>query len=144
MNVAFFLVPWILIGIAVLYVAFTGGPGGARDAYLTRGSAPFKVLIALIYLGLGVAVPLLVIGGQQEGTASVGVLAHEEPSAKLEEGKVLFRETCASCHNLDAVNARGVTGPDLDEIGQINEKRVLSAIEKGGTGQDRMPAELLQ
>lgn len=143
MNVAFFLVPWILIGIGVLYVAFTGGPGKAREAYLTRGSGFFRVLIPIIYVGLGVAVPLLVIGGQQEGTASVGKLAHEEPSAMLEEGKLLFRQTCASCHDLDGVNARGVTGPDLDEIGELNEKRVLAAIEKGGTGQSRMPADLL-
>src|SRR5215210_4190705 len=134
MNVALFLVPWVLIGIGVLYVAFSGGPSRAREAYLTRGSGVFRLLLLLIYVGVGVAVPLLVIGGQKEGTASVGPLAHQEPSAKLEDGKKLFRQTCASCHNLDAVNARGVTGPDLDEIGQVNEKRVLSAIEKGGTG----------
>lgn len=143
MNVVFFLVPWILIGIGVLYMAFTGGPSKAREAYLTRGSGFFRVLLPIIYVGVGLAVPLLVIGGQKEGTASVGNLAHEEPSAKLEEGKVLFRQTCASCHNLDAVNARGVTGPDLDEIGAVNDKRILSAIEKGGTGQGRMPAALL-
>ena len=143
MNVAFFLVPWILIGIGVLYVAFTGGPSKARETYLTRGSGFFRVALPLIYVGVGIAVPLLVIGGQQEGTASVGSLAHEKPSAKLEEGKTLFRQTCASCHNLDAVNARGVTGPDLDEIGAVNEKRILSAVEKGGTGQGRMPAGLL-
>lgn len=143
MNVVLFLVPWLLIGIGVLYVAFTGGPSRARETYLTRGSGFFRVVLPLIYVGVGVAVPLLVIGGQKEGTASVGHLTHEKPSKALEEGKVLFRETCASCHNLDAVNARGVTGPDLDEIGQVNEKRVLSAIQRGGTGQGRMPAGLL-
>ena len=143
MNVLLFLAPWILIGIGVLYVAFTGGPGKARETYLTRGSGVFRAVLVVVYLGIGVAVPLLVIGGQKEGTASVGRLMHERPSKQLEDGKVLFRETCASCHNLDAVNARGVTGPDLDEIGAVNEKRVLSAIQRGGTGQGRMPAGLL-
>src|SRR5687768_13377186 len=109
MNVAFFLVPWILIGIGVLYVAFSGGPSQARETYLTRGSGFFRALLLIIYIGVGIAVPLLVIGGQQEGTASVGSLTHEKPSAELEEGKLLFRQTCASCHNLDGVNARGVT-----------------------------------
>ena len=57
---------------------------------------------------------------------------------------MLFAESCAACHNLDAVNARGVTGPDLDQIGTVTPARVLSAIKIGGTGQGRMPANLLQ
>jgi mono/diheme cytochrome c family protein len=109
--------PWLLIGLGVLYLAFTGGPGKARETYLTRGNRVFRILLVAVYVGAGIAIPALVIGGQQEGTASVGALRHKQPDKKLEEGKVLFRETCASCHNLDAVNARGVTGPDLDEIG---------------------------
>jgi mono/diheme cytochrome c family protein len=36
-----------------------------------------------------------------------------------------------------------VTGPDLDDIGEVSEDRVLSAIENGGTGSGRMPAGLL-
>jgi hypothetical protein len=42
------------------------------------------------------------------------------------------------------VNARGVTGPDLDRIGALTKARVLSAIKIGGTGQGRMPSGLLQ
>jgi hypothetical protein len=37
-----------------------------------------------------------------------------------------------------------VTGPDLDELGGLDEQRVLNAIESGGTGQGRMPADLLE
>ena len=59
-------------------------------------------------------------------------------------GRTLFLQNCASCHTLEAVNARGVTGPDLDNIGAITPARVLSAIKIGGTGQGRMPANLLQ
>ena len=63
---------------------------------------------------------------------------------KTERGKQLFRQQCASCHSLAAVNARGVTGPDLDEIGEVTPERVRNAIRNGGTGQDRMPAGLLE
>ena len=42
------------------------------------------------------------------------------------------------------MNARGVTGPDLDDIGEVSQERVLNAIRNGGTGQDRMPAGLLE
>ena len=37
-----------------------------------------------------------------------------------------------------------MTGPDLDEIGEMTEERVLTAIKVGGTGQKRMPAGLLE
>ena len=57
---------------------------------------------------------------------------------------MLFRQQCASCHTLAAVNARGVTGPNLDRIGEVTEDRILNAIRIGGTGQDRMPSGLLE
>ena len=41
------------------------------------------------------------------------------------------------------MQARGVTGPDLDELGGVDRERVLNAIKNGGSGQDRMPANLL-
>jgi hypothetical protein len=37
-----------------------------------------------------------------------------------------------------------VTGPNLDEIGQVTKQRIMQAIKNGGTGQGRMPPELLQ
>ena len=59
-------------------------------------------------------------------------------------------ETCASCHTLKAVNARGVTGPEprrrhrpTPEKRKQSEARVLEAIKNGGTGQRRMPANLV-
>ena len=63
---------------------------------------------------------------------------------KTERGKQLFRQQCASCHSLAAVNARGVTGPNLDEIGEVTPERIHNAIRNGGTGQGRMPAGLLR
>jgi cytochrome c553 len=138
------LTPFVLIGIAVLFVAFSGGPGAAREAYLTRGGRAFRVAIPLIYLAFGVGVPALVIAGREEATGGTSKLERKHPSAKVEDGKQLFRETCASCHSLAAVNARGVTGPNLDKIGAVNKQRVLNAIRIGGTGQGRMPAGLLE
>ena len=144
MEIALFLVPWLLIGIGVLFVSFSGGPGAARQAYLTRGSRAFRVVIPLLYLGLGIAVPAAVIASRDAATGATDQLASEDLSGQLERGKELFVDTCQSCHNLDATNARGVTGPDLDEVGDVTKERILSAIKVGGTGQRRMPANLLQ
>jgi mono/diheme cytochrome c family protein len=138
------IVPFVAIGIGVIFVAFSGGPGAAREAYLTRGRRSFPLVILLLYLGLGIAVPAAVIASRGESEGAVGKLRTEEPTASEEEGKELFIQTCKSCHTLDAVNAHGVTGPDLDDLGGLDRQRVLSAIRRGGTGQGRMPARLLQ
>jgi cytochrome c553 len=144
MEVLLFLPPFVLLGIGVIFVGFSGGPGKAREAYLTKGNRVFPFTIVVLYAVLGLAVPALVIANREPGEGGTPPLQHEEASSELEEGKELFRSTCATCHTLAAANAQGVTGPDLDEIGEMTEERVLQAIKVGGTGQKRMPAELLE
>ncbi len=139
-----FLVPFVLLGIGVFFVAFSGGPGRARQAYLTRGGRAFRIAIVAIYVAIGIAVPVFVIAGSEENLGPGGALASSDGGADLEEGKALFLQNCASCHDLDAANANGVTGPDLDDLAPLDEARVLNAIEVGGTGENRMPAALLE
>jgi mono/diheme cytochrome c family protein len=148
MTVWIFLIPWILVGIGVVFVAFWGGPGRARQAYLTRGSRFFQISILVIYLGVGVAVPAIILASRTDAQGATSHLQTKHAGAEIEKGKTLFRSTCASCHTLAAVNARGVTGPDLDRLGLMPNaasiKRVENAIRIGGTGQNRMPSGLLQ
>jgi mono/diheme cytochrome c family protein len=144
MEVLLVLVPFLVLGIGVLFIAFSGGPGAAREAYMSGGRRAFPLVILVIYLALGIAVPAAVIASRGESEGGVGSLRTEEASEPLRNGKELFVATCKSCHDLDAVQARGVTGPDLDELGGLDRERVLNAIENGGTGQGRMPAGLLE
>jgi cytochrome c553 len=143
MAAAAIVIAFLVIGSGVAFVAFSGGPGRAREAYLTGGSRFFRIVLPLIYLGIGIAVPAVVIANGGEGEGGTGHLADVTPSKTDEKGKQLFRQTCASCHTLAAVNAHGVTGPNLDEIGEVTKQRVLNAIRIGGTGDKRMPAGLL-
>ena len=144
MEWLFVIAPFLVIGIGVFFVAFFGGPGGAREAYMTGGRRSFPLVILLIYVALGIAVPAAVIASRGESEGGVGSLRTEKADARQEQGKELFIATCKSCHKLDAVQATGVTGPDLDDLGGIDRERVLNAIENGGTGQGRMPAGLLR
>jgi cytochrome c553 len=137
------LVPFVVAGIGVMFVAYKGGPAAARAAYLTGGGRVFRLTMLFLYLGLGFGVPAAIIASRGEAEGGVGRLAQTPLSSRQEHGKYLFKRTCASCHSLAAVNARGVTGPNLDQIGQVTPQRVLSAIRIGGTGQKRMPAGLL-
>lgn len=143
MELIAFLIPFVLLGVAVLFIAFSGGPGRAREAYLTRGGRGFKLAIPVLYVALGVVIPAVILAGRGQAAGGNGALQSAELSEAEERGKQLFGQACASCHNLDAVNARGVTGPDLDEIGKITPERIVAAIENGGTGQARMPADLV-
>jgi len=143
MEVLLVLVPFIVLGLTVMFIAFSGGPGAAREAYLTRGGRLFTFAIVILYVGLGIAVPAAVIAGRGESEGGVGPLRTEQATHAQEEGKTLFIANCKSCHTLAAVQAHGVTGPNLDELGGVDKQRVLNAIKNGGTGQKRMPKGLL-
>src|SRR5919202_342248 len=142
MAVAAFVIGFLALGAAVAYVAFWGGPGGARQAYLTRGRRGFRIAIVVLYVALGIAVPALVLANGNAAKGEGGTLAKQNPNSEFNKGKDLFRQSCWSCHTLKAANAQGVTGPNLDEIGQVSEQRVLNAIKIGGTGTGRMPPQI--
>jgi mono/diheme cytochrome c family protein len=134
------VLPFLLLGIGVIFVAFSGGPSKAREAYLTRGNTAFRIAIPVIYVVGGLLVPALILANRGAAAGGTDVTAGESLTKEEKEGKILFQERCKSCHNLDAANARGVQGPDLDEVGKMSKKRVLSAIRIGGTGEKQMPA----
>jgi mono/diheme cytochrome c family protein len=144
MEWLYILIPFVLLGIAAIVLAARGPRGTVREAGRPRTSRGFRVAMLVTYVALGLAVPAAVIAGRDESEGGVGPLEQTRLTPTDAEGKRLFKRTCASCHNLNAVNARGVTGPDLDTIGQVSKERVANAIENGGTGQKRMPAALLE
>ena len=148
MATAGFVALFVLVGAAVLFVAFSGGPARAREAYLSRGGRLFRVVIPLVYIVAGITIPAVVIADREEGSGGTEKHGRVAGGNEIESGKELFRNSCATCHNLDAVQARGVTGPDLDEIAPLEYVRVYCAIYFGGTAQEpntgRMPANLLE
>lgn len=144
MEWLYILIPFVLLGIGAIVFAMRAPSGMVRTPGRVRPGRGFRFLMLGIYVVLGLGVPAAVIAARSESEGGVGPLQQEALTPTESEGKRLFKRTCASCHNLDAVNARGVTGPDLDEIGQVSKDRVLNAIKTGGTGQKRMPADLLE
>jgi mono/diheme cytochrome c family protein len=143
MATAAFVLAFLALGSAVAFIAYSGGPSQAREAYLTKGRRGFRIAIPIIYIALGIAVPALVLANRHSAEGSTGTLAAKQGSKSFENGKMLFRENCWSCHTLKAAGARGVTGPNLDQLGKVDETRVLNAIRIGGTGDGRMPANLV-
>ena len=142
MEVLLFIVPWIALGIAVFWIAFRGGPAQTAGRAVTGGERSVGIVTPLSYIVLGLAIPGLVIAVRSSDTDNTRAVASAD--SRQAEGKLLFRQNCASCHTLAAVSARGVTGPNLDRLGVVDERRVLNAIKNGGSGKDLMPAGLLE
>lgn len=148
MSTLILLASFSLLGVAVLFVAFSSGASGRRRRRARPGrSGPGPALrasLAVVFVGLGLVVPAVVIGAREAAVGGTAGLTSVKPSDELSEGKRLFGQNCASCHSLAAFRARGATGPNLDELGRLSEGRVRGAIENGGTGDLRMPAGLLE
>ena len=143
MEWLFVIVPFVVVGLLVIFYAFSGGGDAARQAARSPRGKAFIWSMVVLYVILGLVVPGVVIANRGEAEGGTGSLRSKEVSGQLEDGKQLFIQTCKSCHTLAAVNAHGVTGPNLDELGGVDKQRVLNAIKRGGTGTGRMPPELL-
>jgi mono/diheme cytochrome c family protein len=112
-----FVAFWALLGLGVFFIAVRGGLGGARATFQsqTRGARKASVVLFLaVYVGFGVAIPLLfLIGNHNNANAQVGGL---KLTAAEKKGRELFGQHCGVCHTLAASNSVGKVGPNLDVI----------------------------
>jgi mono/diheme cytochrome c family protein len=143
-----FLGFWALLGLVVFFVAMRGGPRRAREALYTesRRSRRLTVLVlAVLYVGFGIAVPALVLAANGNNKATVapgGVTLRKTREGDEIRGRMLFAAKCATCHTLAAAHAVGKVGPNLDLL-RPPYSLVLDAIVNGrARGNGQMPALL--
>jgi mono/diheme cytochrome c family protein len=112
-----FLAFWVVLGVALFFIAVRGGVGGARATLQTqtrRGRRAAWIIFVIIYAGLGVIVPVAVLKGNKANASSqVGGIPL---NAAEKRGRTLFGQNCAVCHTLAAANAVGKVGPNLDQL----------------------------
>jgi hypothetical protein len=85
---------------------------GAVDG---RGSNTLVgVIFVFVTLGLGIALPLVILHGNHANASSQ--LGGVKLTAEAKSGRLLFGQHCAVCHTLSAANAIGKVGPDLDTL----------------------------
>lgn len=152
MIIAFVLF-WLLVGLGVFFVAMRGGPRGARESLHTESKLGQRAVTSgvVVLFAFGLAVPALVLAFNAEHKASVGV-GGVQLNAQQQKGRELFAHACAVCHTLDATNAVGRIGPNLDvRVGDDistpagRKALVLNAIAEGrARGLGQMPALLYQ
>jgi len=137
-------------------------------ALLLRRLPGSALVIGALVVGFGLGIPALVIddnrsdeggtsggggstassGGSSESSGGGGSSSSSKSSGSSSsnasaQGKLIFTQTCGTCHTLKDAGTSGNVGPVLDQV-KPDKARVESAIEKGGLGSGQMPAGLLQ
>jgi mono/diheme cytochrome c family protein len=141
-----FTLVFVALGITVLFVAMSGGPGGARRRMAsqsrgTRRLALINFVIGLLVLGLGIPAAVIATVDRRNDVpeANVRNLTKAEKT-----GRQLFGERCAYCHTLEAANAVAQVGPNLDNL-RPPKGLVLDAIHNGrARGNGQMAADLVE
>jgi mono/diheme cytochrome c family protein len=139
-----FVLVWVTLGLGLVLVAMSGGPGGALQKLMStsrRGRRVAGVLFAIALLVLGVGVPAAVIAAVKNND-SIPEANVTGLNASERRGRQLFGLRCTNCHTLKAANAVAVIGPNLDEL-RPNKALVLNAIQNGrAQGNGQMAANL--
>jgi mono/diheme cytochrome c family protein len=140
-----FVLGFVVVGLATLFVAMGRGPKGARNV-LHAGASPrgssVSWGIAVVAAVIGLGIPALILAhnsGAQEKQGPGGV----DLTASEIHGRQLFAKNCATCHTLAGAAAVGKVGPNLDEM-RPPKALVANAIAVGrAQGQGQMPSLLL-
>jgi mono/diheme cytochrome c family protein len=144
MTTLIFVLVWVALGLGLLLVAMSGGPGGALQQLMSTSRAARRVAIvlftiALLVLGIGVPAAVIAAVSNNDSIPEANVT---DLTASEKHGRDLFGQRCANCHTLKAANAVAEIGPNLDEL-RPPKALVLDAIEKGrAAGNGQMAAGL--
>ncbi len=146
MAVLAFTLLFVALGVSVLFVALSGGPGGARKRMAsqtrrTRRIALINFLLAVVILGLGIPAAVIATVDARDDVPEANV---SNLTAAEKSGRQLFGERCANCHTLKASKSVATVGPNLDNL-RPTEKLVLDAIHNGrARGNGQMAADLVE
>jgi mono/diheme cytochrome c family protein len=147
MSTLLFVIVWVIIAIALVVYAMTGGRRRGRerrsDAADSRSTRFATVGFIILALALGAVLPYAIIKSveDRDDIPEVGI---ESLTAAQQHGRELFAERCKLCHTLKASNASAKVGPNLDEL-KRPKAVVLDAIENGrARGNGQMPADLAE
>jgi mono/diheme cytochrome c family protein len=137
-----FVLFWVVLGLAVVLAAMRSGRRAPLLNPATRGGRrTLALLTAAVTAVFLVAIPLAVGLSGDDNQAQAGAV---QLTAAEREGRSTFYRACGQCHALDAANAVGRVGPDLDVLRPPKEL-VLDAIDKGrARGQGQMPAQVVE
>jgi mono/diheme cytochrome c family protein len=117
LGVALFVLFWLVLALGLVWIALRRRPGAAAVARRRPTPGARRLmgwLFAVVYVGFGVAIPVLILtGNHANADKRVGQVTL---NAAEGQGRLLFGQHCAVCHTLAAANAVGKVGPNLDQL----------------------------
>jgi mono/diheme cytochrome c family protein len=153
-----FVLAFIALALTVLFLAFGGGPRGAREQLHSQSRGASRAVsagVAIVALLIGIGVPALVMASNSHSQSKKAPGGVRLTNAER-RGRTLFAKNCSNCHTIAAAHSAGKVGPNLDAlISGINgaspsatiKNRVTfitSAVTQGrARGNGQMPAGLL-
>lgn len=131
LGVSLFIAFWVVLALVVFFVAGVGRrgrPEAGRPDYKARRA--MGGLLIIIYVGFGVAIPLLFVhGNDANANRQVGGIPL---NAAERTGREIFAFRCGFCHTLAAANVVGKVGPNLDNLNpHPTVQLILHTIENG-------------
>jgi mono/diheme cytochrome c family protein len=136
---------FVALGLGVLFVAMSGGPGGARRRMRRHSRRGRRLAIGgfLLVVVLGLGIPAAVIATVEDRN-DIPEINVSNLTSQEKRGRELFAARCATCHTLKAADAVAQVGPNLDVL-RPNKAIVLDAINKGrAAGNGQMAAQLFE
>jgi mono/diheme cytochrome c family protein len=132
LAVYLFVALWAVVGLGLFFIAMRGRASAALEVggrpRAPRARRGAELVYLAIYVGFGVALPLLFLtGNHRNANKQVGGLTL---TAAEKNGRELFGQNCGVCHTLAATNSVGKVGPNLDQI-QPSASLVLHTIQNG-------------
>jgi mono/diheme cytochrome c family protein len=141
MQTALFVLFFLALGLAVVFVAMrSGAKGPVLDSSRKGSRRVLSWMLALSILAFVVAIPVAVaIDNSDADETAAGVALNKQE----QRGRQVFNENCVQCHILNASSGVQQVGPSLDTLRPPKEL-VLDAVAKGrARGQGQMPAQLV-
>jgi mono/diheme cytochrome c family protein len=144
MTTLIFVLVWVGLGLGLLFVAFSGGAGGAGERLMStsRGARRLAIVVfvlALLVLGIGVPAAVIAAVSNHDSDPAANLT---DLTASEKHGRELFGVRCVNCHTLAASDAIAEIGPNLDQL-RPPKGLVLDAIKTGrARGNGQMAANL--
>lgn len=126
-----FVALWIVVALAIFFIAARGGLGGARatlQSQRPRARRFAATTFAVAFVGFGVAMPVgFLVGNHANANKQIGGI---KLTAAEKRGRELFGQHCGVCHTLAGASAVGKVGPNLDML-KPSYNLVLHTIQNG-------------
>jgi mono/diheme cytochrome c family protein len=145
--------------LALIGLAFFVG------AIVLRRLPTSALVLGALIVGFGLGIPAIVIddnrvetgggGGGESAASSGGTSTSGGGGTSTSEssgggggggasaqGKLIFTQSCGTCHTLADAGTNGQVGPVLDDV-KPSKAKVLAALKNGGLGSGTMPANIV-